>query len=241
MIPTIRMIAFNIAFYLSHIPVLIGLVVFLPVPRKQYYHFLQLSMYWFELLERSILGLRYEMIGQENLPKDGCFIFASNHQSIWETYMLHNWLNDPAIIMKKELLDIPLWGWSARKNKVIAVDRGGRVAAMKSLVNGGLEAKRLGRPITIFPEGTRTPPGTTRPYKYGVAALYEALQVPVVPVAHNAGIFWPKAPFKQRPGTITVEIMKPIMPGLTPAALLEELASTVNTAAVRLAANAKTR
>ena len=238
---TLRMIAFNIAFYLSHIPVLIGLVIFLPVPRKQYLHFLHLSMSWFELLERHILGLRYEMIGRENLPKDGCYIFASKHQSIWETYKLHNWLGDPAIIMKKELLDLPLWGWSARKNRVIGVDRGGRAAAMKSLVEGGLDAKRLGRPITIFPEGTRMAPGVTRPYKYGVAALYEALQVPVIPVAHNAGCFWPKAPFKQRGGTITVEILPAIQPGLAPKELLEQLQSAIEPVATKLAKTAKLR
>ena len=240
-VATLRMAAFNLAFYLSHVPVLVGLVVFLPVPRKHYLHFLHLAMHWFELVERHVLGLRYVMVGREHLPQDGCFIFASKHQSQWETYKLHNWLGDPAIIMKKELLDIPLWGWSARKNRVIAVDRGGRAAAMKSLVAGGLDAKRLGRAITIFPEGTRTAPGTTRPYKYGVAALYEALEVPVIPVAHNAGCFWPKRPFRQRGGTITVEIMPPIMPGLAPAELLAQLAAAIEPAALRLAQAAKPR
>src|SRR5581483_10848920 len=113
-------------------------------------------------LERTVLRLDYRVIGRENLPKDGSFILAAKHQSTYETMKLHPLLGDPAIVMKRELMRLPIWGWFARKAGMIPIDRGAGRAAMEEMLSAARAAIAEERPIVIFPQGTRVGPGQRR-------------------------------------------------------------------------------
>lgn len=211
----IRSLVFSFMFYAGQA---IGLIMIIWVPLVSHaaaLRAIELWMRFFSRLEEIIIPLNHVVIGKENLPVDGCFLFACKHQSTWETFKLHEWLKDPAVIMKKELAKVPLWGWYAQKMGAIFVDREARGGAFASLITGAIQAKKRGRPIVIFPQATRLDPYGYRPYKKGVGVLYENLQVPIVPVALNSGLFWPRHSFLKKPGTITVKILPPIMPGLS--------------------------
>ena len=235
----VRSILFNISFFIAHVGLVLMMGIFSWLPERAVVWMLEFTMKTFAFLERYVLGLRYEVKGLENLPKTGAYIFASKHQSIWETYKLHILFRNPAVIMKSELMKIPAWGALARKVESIGVDRGAGASSLKSLIRGGRRAKERGRAIVIFPQGTRLAPDDYRPYKYGVAALYEALQVPLVPAALNSGIYWPRHSFFKRSGTIQVEILPPIPPGLKGAVALQQLEEVLEPAAKRLADEAK--
>jgi 1-acyl-sn-glycerol-3-phosphate acyltransferase len=167
-----------------------------------------------EAIEVHVLGLRYRVVGRDNLPS-GAVLVAAKHQSAWETMKLHRLFRDPAVILKRELMRLPIWGWFAQRARMIPVDRGKRGQAIASMIEGARPVIAEGRPIVIFPQGTRVAPGAYRPYKAGVAALYAALDVPIVPVALNSGVFWGRKALRKRPGQITVEILPPIEPGLS--------------------------
>lgn len=172
--------------------------------------------YYFRFIgwaERVILGLHYQVIGRDKVPS-GAFIVAAKHQSAWETLKLELLFDDPAIVLKHELLKIPLWGWYAAKAQLIPIVRGAKGAAIASLIKGAKAAAAQGRPIVIFPQGTRLAPGAYRPYRSGIMALYEEMDLPVVPVALNSGVFWPRHARIKRGGMITVEFLDPIEPGL---------------------------
>lgn len=229
----VRSLAFNLVFYVWTTICCFGILWVLIIPRKAMIwvvcRYLD-SVHW---IERLILGLDYTVLGRENLP-DGAYILAAKHQSTWETMKLHLLVDDPAVILKRELSFIPLWGWYAVKAQMIPVHRGGRSKAIASIIEGARKTKAQGRPIAIFPQGTRTAAGTFRPYRIGVAALYEALDLPVVPMALNSGVFWPRRKFIKRPGTITVEFLPPIPPGLTRDAFLKRLEDELESATDRL-------
>jgi len=161
----------------------------------------------------AIVGLRFRVEGLEHLPDRPCII-ASKHQSSFETLLFHTIRPDIAIGLKEELIRIPLFGWYLRIAQNIAIDRGGAAKAMRSLIRGAETAVENGLSILIFPEGNRRAVGAPPAYKPGVAALYMALDVPVVPVALDSGRFWPRRSFVKRPGTITVRFLEPIPPGL---------------------------
>jgi 1-acyl-sn-glycerol-3-phosphate acyltransferase len=184
-------------------------------------------------LERTLVGIRYEVRGRENLP-DGPFLLAAKHQSAWETMKLHLLVKDPAIILKRELMWIPIWGWYAAKAKMIPVDRGAGGAAIKSLIRNSRPVRDEGRPIVIFPQGTRVAPGTYRPYRIGVGVLYDSLGIPIVPMALNAGLYWPRHSFLKHPGTVVVEFLPPIMPGQPRAEAMRDLEERLEAASDRL-------
>lgn len=166
-------------------------------------------------LERSILGLDFEVRGHENLPEGACII-AAKHQSAYETTKLHILLEDPAIILKKELLKIPLWGLYLAKSDVIAIDRSSPKAAIESIQKGALRMKEQGRQIVIFPQGTRVATHVTakdRPYKIGVVRVQEATNLPIIPLAMNSGVFWPRNSWFKKPGKIVFEFLPPVQPG----------------------------
>jgi 1-acyl-sn-glycerol-3-phosphate acyltransferase len=148
------------------------------------------------------------------------------------------YLNYPAFVLKRELLSIPLFGWYLRKVGMIAVDRAAGASALRNMARQASEAFAEGRSILIFPEGTRVPPGESRPYHPGVAALYTQLKVPVVPVALNSGLFWGRRSFVKRPGTVTVQFLPPIPPGLDRKAFMRELESRIEAAAMVLSKTA---
>jgi 1-acyl-sn-glycerol-3-phosphate acyltransferase len=182
---------------------------------------------------KHIVGLDYEVRGRENLPK-GPAVFAGKHLSMWETVATHVVFKDPATIMKRELLMVPGYGWYARKAKMIVVDREAGARSIRTMIADAKQAIADGRPIIIFPEGTRRPLGAAPDYKPGVAALYGALDVPCVPIAHNSGLYWPRRGFLRKPGKIIVEVLPPIQPGLKRAAFMAELQRRLEEATARL-------
>jgi 1-acyl-sn-glycerol-3-phosphate acyltransferase len=184
---------------------------------------------------RAIVGLRYEVRGLDRLP-DRPVIIASKHQSAWETVFFHLVRVDTVIGLKHELTRIPLFGWYLMIAHNIRIDRGGAARALRSLIDGAKAAVAEGCSILIFPEGTRRKPGDAPDYKPGVAALYRELGVPVVPVALNSGLFWGRQSFLKRPGTITVEFLEPIEPGMERKAFMELLERRIETATGRLVA-----
>jgi 1-acyl-sn-glycerol-3-phosphate acyltransferase len=185
------------------------------------------------LLLRLICGLGHRERGLEHLPK-GPAIVAAKHQSAWETLFLSRRLGQPAFILKRELLSIPLFGWFIRKVGMIAVDRAGKAAALKQMVKDANRAFGEGRQIIIFPEGTRVAPGEHRPYQPGIAALYGQLNVPVVPVALNSGLYWGRKAWVKKPGTIAIEYLPAIPPGLDRKAFMAELEQRLEPAAKKL-------
>jgi 1-acyl-sn-glycerol-3-phosphate acyltransferase len=184
-------------------------------------------------LEKTVLGIDYRVVGRENLPAGACIV-AAKHQSAWETLKLHLLLGDPAIVLKAELLKVPVWGRYLVRTGMIPVDRGAGSRAVRGMIDHGKLRVAEGRPIAIFPQGTRTAPGTWRPYRIGVGALYEGLGVPVVPMALNSGVFWGRRAFRKRPGTITVEFLPPIPPGLPRDEMMRRLEDELETASERL-------
>lgn len=156
-------------------------------------------------------GLGYSIEGLENIPKKG-FIVMSNHSSTWETIVLQSFLPPLVWVVKKELLWIPFFGWGLRAVNAIAIKRGSGRKAIKQLIKEGTQRMDEGRTVTIFPEGTRVPPGEKRPYKIGGAILAEKSQYPILPIAHNAGNFWPRHSWIKWPGTIKVAIGPLIYP-----------------------------
>lgn len=157
----------------------------------------------------AICGIRYTITGLENLPPlNG--VVLSKHQSAWETLMLFLLFPKAVYVLKQELLRIPFFGWCLARYRHIAIDRSQRRAAMISLQKQGLERLKEGHWVIIFPEGTRVAPGERRRYAGSGGVLAERAKVPVVPVAHNAGEFWPKRSFLKYPGTIQLRIGPPL-------------------------------
>jgi 1-acyl-sn-glycerol-3-phosphate acyltransferase len=186
----------------------------------------------------TIVGLDYEVRAQGTSHTRPA-IFAFKHQSAWETLTIHLLLDDAAIALKRELTLIPLFGWTLLHAGMIRIDRKGGPRALRGLIEGGRAALARGMPIVIFPEGTRVPPGDRRDYQPGVAALYRHLGCPVVPVALNSGVFWPRRSFIKRPGRIVVEFLPAIEPGLERKAFMAELRNRLEPATERLVAEAR--
>ncbi len=233
MIIFLRSLVFNLAFYgwTAFLCIVLAWTPLLSRPK------MIALICWFlgtvAWLERTVLGLRYEVRGRENLPT-GPFLVAAKHQSAWETMKLHLMLSDPAVVLKQELTRVPVLGWFATKTQMIPVDRSARNRAVTTLAEGARRIKAQGRPIVIFPQGTRTAPGTRHPYRIGIGMLYEQLQIPLVPMALNSGLFWPRRSFLKYPGTIVVEFLPAIQPGLARYALMRELAERLEAATDRL-------
>ena len=159
-----------------------------------------------------LLGIRGRVDGEA--PR-GSALVACKHQSMFETLEMVWMLDEPAIVLKRELADIPLWGWVVRRYGVIPVDRSGGASALRRMMRAAEAAIAEGRPILIFPEGTRVPAGERPPLQPGFAGLYRALRLPVVPVAVDSGRLWPRHRFVKRPGVVTFRFDEPLPPGLT--------------------------
>lgn len=230
----IRSIFFTIGFYVCTILVLVLSIPAIVMPLKVKR---AVALFWFWMiyqLEKYVMNLQYHVIGRENLPS-ASYIVAAKHQSAWETlkiYMIFG--NQAAIVAKKELLDLPLWGRYGYAMGLVPVDRSKGKEAMVAMVNAAQQAVNKGRSIVVFPQGTRVPVGEKRPYKFGVMKLYEGLQVPIVPVALNAGCYWPKNAFFKKSGTITVEILPVIPAGLPTEEAFARMTESIETASDRL-------
>jgi 1-acyl-sn-glycerol-3-phosphate acyltransferase len=173
-------------------------------------------------LEPVILGLKYDLQGKENLPV-APYIVAMQHQSAWETFKLLLWFPEPAIVLKEELLDLPIWGDCARRYGAIPVKRSRKAEDLTHFLKESRVMAEAGRPIVLYPQGTRTAPGKPSVYNRGVAALQEELKIPIVPVTLDSGRYWGKNAFMKYAGTIRVKIHPPIPPGLPREEVMDQI------------------
>jgi 1-acyl-sn-glycerol-3-phosphate acyltransferase len=229
----LRSMLFNLAFYGWTAFLAILAIPSLVLPRRVVVRFMETWSAGIQAMMRPLVGIKVAIGGREHLPQGACIV-ASKHQSAFDTLVFHTALNDPAMVMKQELTWIPLYGWCSLHAGMIAVDRKGGAGALKRLLKDARRAKGEGRPIVIFPEGTRTPPGEKRTYQPGVAALYRDLDLPVVPVAVDTGLYWPRRSFRRSPGTMRIEFLEPIQPGLDRKAFTAELERRIEARCKRL-------
>lgn len=237
----IRSIFFNIFFFVGSFILSISLLSLLFLPRKKLVPAIATIygsyMCW---IQDHILGLKLEIRGLENIPADGHFIIAAKHQSAYETLQLPfmKSLHYPAIILKKELTRLPVWGWYPARMGLIAIDRGSGMESLQSIIRGCRRAKDEKRPVVIFPQGTRVAVGAKKPYKVGLAKVYRDLNSPVIPMALNSGVFWGRNSFFKKSGTVVFEFLPAIEPGLPPLKMMEELEQKLESASDRLVAEA---
>ena len=174
---------------------------------------------------RFLLGVRSRV---EGTPPRGACLVASKHQSMFETLEIILLLDEPAMVLKRELADIPLWGWVVRRYGVIPIERSGGAAALRRMMRAAEAAIAEGRPIVIFPEGTRVPPGRKPKLRSGFAGLYRALKLPVVPVAEDSGRLWPRGKLVKYPGLVTIRFGDPIEAGLPRAEIEARVHDAIN-------------
>ncbi|HYJ52463.1 MAG TPA: lysophospholipid acyltransferase family protein [Allosphingosinicella sp.] len=176
-------------------------------------------------LARHILGISSRIEGD---PPRGAVLVAVKHQSMYETLEMVLLLDEPGMVLKRELLSIPLWGWVVRRYGVIPVDRSAGASALRQMMRAADEASAEGRPILIYPEGTRVPVGQTPPLQPGFAGLYRALKLPVVPVALDSGRLSPRNSFIKRSGIVTFRFGETIPPGLPRAEIEARVHAAIN-------------
>jgi 1-acyl-sn-glycerol-3-phosphate acyltransferase len=231
----LRSLVFNALFYLVLFAYLVVAMPTLLLPR---WGIIRLAQSWARVnlaLLRIVCGITVEWRGLDKIPV-GAVLVAAKHQSAWDTFALLTLFRDPAYILKRELLWIPFYGWCAWRAGMIAVDRGGGKPALLAMTARARAALVAGRQIIVFPEGTRRPPGAEPKYKYGIAHLYGEGVAPCVPIALNSGLVWPRRKFLRYPGTITVEVLDPIAPGLAIDVFFAKLQHDLEAATARLVA-----
>ena len=239
MLILVRSMAFNLLFYLN---TLVWLVIALPTFFMPYRAILTIAKTWGRcnlVLLRVVCGLDYEIRGLEKIPK-GSIIVAAKHQSAWETFALVHLFDNPVFIVKRELQWIPIFGWLMVKARMVPVDRSAGSQALNAMTERARIELADNRQLIIFPEGTRRPAGAEPRYKYGVAHLYAAEGVPCVPIALNSGLFWPRRSMRRLPGTVLVEILDPVAPGLDKDVFFKRLQNDIEAATARLIAEART-
>ena len=210
----LRAFLFNVLFFAGTAALCIVLTPLMPFGRKPNQWVGHMWCRMTQGMLATTVGMYKRIRGLENLPQGPCILVAK-HQSAWETLTFHTVVPDPAYILKKELTRIPLMGQFLLLSGQIAVDRSAGSSALKDMIKGAERALEDGRQIVIFPEGTRTPPGSDRPYHPGIYALYKAFpNVPVVPVAINSGMFWGRHSFMKYGGEVTMEFLPAMEPGL---------------------------
>jgi 1-acyl-sn-glycerol-3-phosphate acyltransferase len=183
-----------------------------PLPSLWRYRFITLWSRFIVWWAKVITGVHYQLEGLENIPESPAIILCK-HQSMWETVALQVFFPPQVWVLKRELLTIPFFGWALRLLDPIAINRSSGKQAFTQLIDEGQKRLDAGRWIVIFPEGTRMPPGEVGRYRAGGAALAQATQTPILPIAHNAGLLWPRRGFLKYPGTIRVVIGPLIEPG----------------------------
>jgi len=234
----LRSLIFAVVFYLNTALFLACGSWLLLAPRSWAMQGLRLhglaSLWWLRL----ICGTRLEVRGRDKLPRGACLV-AAKHQSAWDTFGLIPVFCDPAMVMKAELGWIPLYGWFSHKFQHIFVRRERGPSALRNLIRDARDRAAAGREIVIFPEGTRRPPGAPPDYKPGFLALYEGLGLSCVPLALNSGLFWPRRSLRRYPGTIVIEILDPVPPGLPRAEARAMIETRIEQACQRLIAEAR--
>lgn len=235
-----RSALFNFVFYLNLTLFLLIGSPLLVGPRLWAIRALQLwattSVWWLKVLCNVKMVVR----GRHHIPA-GAVLVAGKHHSVWETFAILPLLDDPCMVLKRELTFIPFFGWFALKFRMIAVERSAGSAALRNLVRRGKEEVARGRQIVIMPEGTRKGPDDPPDYKPGAAALYSQLGVPCVPFGLNAGLFWPRRKFLRHPGTIMIEFLPAIPPGLKRGEFQARLEAAIETSTRALVAEARAK
>lgn len=228
----VRSFAYVALFYLWTALVAVGFTPILFGPRRWtfgMFHFWGRGV----VAMLPICGIRVEVRGREFIPS-GAALVAPKHQCMLDVFAQFTWLPRTAFVMKQELAWIPWFGWYAKKAGCIVIDRGGQARTMRQVIREGTERFSRGQQVVIFPEGTRKAPGAAPDYKPGIAALYRELNVPVCPVATNAGVHWPAHGFIRRPGTIVFEYLEPIPPGLKRAEFMRILEERIEAKSTEL-------
>lgn len=236
----LRSIAFNVLFYLN---TLVYLIIALPTFFMPYTAILEVAKSWGRVnlvLLRVVAGVKYEIRGREKIPP-GAILVAAKHQSAWETFALVPLFPNPVFILKRELQWIPIFGWLTIKGRMVPVDRRKGAKALSAMIERARIELALQRQLIIFPEGTRRPAGAEPAYKHGVAHLYVAEGVPCVPIALNSGLFWPRRSILRYPGTVVMEILDPIPPGLGRDEFFARLQDAIEPATARLIEEAKAK
>jgi 1-acyl-sn-glycerol-3-phosphate acyltransferase len=234
----IRSILFNVLFYLNIIVHTIAALPALALPHRAHLAVIRSyarSSLW---LLRVVCGTKVEWRGLAKIPQGACIV-ACKHQSLWETFALYAVLDDPTYVLKRELMWIPVFGWQMRKAGLIPIDRSAGLAALSRMTARARKELKRSRQVVIFPEGTRRRPDAEPSYKPGVAHLYDKAGVTCVPLALNSGLFWPRRSLLRYPGTVIVEALDPIAPGLDKRAFLARLQNVLEQATVRLVAEGR--
>lgn len=229
----LRSIVFWLVATVFTLAIAIAALVTLPLHRDVTYRwcaFWARALLW---LMRAICGLDYHVVGRGALPP-GPVIFALKHQSAWETIAFPALGPPISGVLKRELLVIPIYGWYMRRLGMVPIDRSAGGGAIRELLRRAKGETTRGRSIMIMPEGTRLPPGRAGRYHPGVAALYAHLGLAVVPVALNSGLYWGRRSLLLRPGTVTMEYLPPIPPGLERKEFMALLQERIETASERL-------
>lgn len=217
----LRSFLFHLFFYVGTLTMSFVLLPLLILPRPLFIP--QLFTGYATWLLYYVVGLSFRIEGQEHIPQHGSFLIVSNHQSAWETLIFFQIFKRPVMILKKELLSIPLFGWFLQRTGMLALDRKHPAKSFRSLIkNIEVQINKEKRPVCIFPEGTRKPPGMPGPFQRGVYLIHKHLKPEILCVAHNAGLFWQPHRFIIRPGVITVFIYPPL-PSVLDTAPLEEI------------------
>lgn len=207
----------NALFWVAHFVWVIGIgLIGLPARLGSRRTMRQVLVLWARgelLLARVLTGVRYRVVGTEHIPTGPALVVAK-HQSNFESLVLPMLIPDLAVVLRYQLLKLPLWGPMVRHLEMIAIDREGGASALRALLRETREKLAAGRSVLIFPEAKRVPLGESAPYQRGVLSLYERSLVPVVPVVHDAGRYWPPDLALKRPGCITLRFLPPIPPGL---------------------------
>ena len=233
-----RSLVFQAAFYAwtAWLGLLTLPVLLLPRPAV-----LSVARLWIDgtfWLLSSVVGLTYEVRGEAHRA-DRPAIYALKHQSAWETLALLRLFRDPAIVIKEQLIWVPIVGWYLFRLGMIPIDRRAGAGTLMRMVRKARERLAAGQDVVVFPEGTRTAPGEHPPYRPGIAALYAALGVPVVPVALNSGLFWARREFAKRPGRIVVSMLPAIAPGFDRGRFMDRLRDRIETETSRLCDEAR--
>jgi len=228
-----RSLVFNIFFILWTALAVIIMSILLVFPRNIMASVVTIWALILAIGLRVIVGLSFEVRGLNNIV-DGNAIYAAKHQSAWDTFIYFLILKNPSYILKKELLSIPLWGWCAKRYGAIPIDRKGGGSALKEMILNVEDRLKKNMSIIIFPEGTRTLPKEKNSYHSGIAAIYKRLNVPIIPVAVNSGVFWGRRQFKKYPGTIILQFLPIIEPGYSRNELMEQLACNIEEASNKL-------
>lgn len=232
---SIRSVVFNVSFYVNlTVHMILALPTFaLPYPCLRVFirSYARTSLW----LLRVVCGTKVEWRGRDRIPEGSCIV-ACKHQSLWETFSLYALFDDPLYVLKRELMWVPLFGWYMWKAGLIPIDRAAGMAALARMTRRAQKTLAGPRPrqLIIFPEGTRRTPGAEPAYKPGIVHLYSRLGVACVPVALNSGLYWPRRSLRRLPGTIVVEVLDPIPPGLDKTVFFDRLREGIENASARL-------